>query len=79
MVDLKTVQVAIDNYRLISFNYTDREGNPTFRQGEPYEIRHGGNGTDVFVWDTEKDEIRRFKSMRMNNLTVFEETFLPRF
>lgn len=78
MVDTGQLQAAIDANRLISFTYTDREGNITFRQGEPYELRVG-QGTDIFVWDIDKDEIRRFKTMRMTNLQILEDIFSPRF
>ena len=78
MVNINDVIAAINNTRIIEFQYTDSKGELSFRTGEPYEIRRGPT-TDIFVFDVEKQEIRRFKAMRMSDLKITAEEFMPRF
>jgi predicted DNA-binding transcriptional regulator YafY len=78
MINLTELSNAIRTAHMIEFQYTASNGEFTYRKGEPYEIRTEKT-TDVFVWDIEKDEIRRFKTARMQDMVVLDETFAPRF
>jgi len=51
-----------------------RSTKPGAREVEPYEIRGG----DFFGFDTEKEEIRRFKIDQIQNIEETDNSFDPR-
>jgi len=75
---LETLKTALQESRLLSFEYSDRFGNKTARTAEPYQLVLKGSH---WYWQgychTRKD-YRLFKLSRMSNLQIQEETFTPR-
>lgn len=75
---LEIIQTALQENRLLSFEYADSHGNKTRRTVEPYQlILKGGH----WYWQgycRERKDYRLFKLTRMMNLQVLKETFTPR-
>lgn len=75
---LEMIQAALQENKLLSFEYADSHGNKTYRTAEPYQlILKGGH----WYWQGychQREDYRLFKLTRMMNLHVLEETFTPR-
>jgi hypothetical protein len=68
------IQKAGNKHNLMELHYTDKKGKSTERIVEPYEIR----GEDFFGFDTDKEEIRRFKINQINRAIITNTQFNPR-
>lgn len=75
---LEIIQTALQENRLLFFEYADSHGNKTSRTVEPYQlILKGGH----WYWQgycRQRKDYRLFKLTRMMNLQVLKETFTPR-
>lgn len=75
---LEIIQTALQENRLLLFEYADSHGNKTRRTVEPYQlILKGGH----WYWQgycREREDYRLFKLTRMTNVQVLAETFTPR-
>jgi predicted DNA-binding transcriptional regulator YafY len=67
---------AIVTRKLVDLTYMDAKGEVTTRVGEPYELNEQGF---FWMWDVQKDGIRKFRVDRIQDFTVLDETFSPRF
>lgn len=75
MIDLNMLQQAIDERRLVSFDYVDKKGNATHRaDNEAYEIKIGL----FYGYCPVKQQIHSYLIGSMANLMVQEETYIPR-
>lgn len=75
---LEMMKTALQESRLLSFEYADRYGNKTVRTAEPYQlVLKGGQWYWQGYCHTRKD-FRLFKLSRMSNLQIREESFSPR-
>ena len=75
MIDLGLLQQAIEERKLVDFDYVDRQGNATHRGSvEAYEIKLGFFYGVCF----EHQQIHSFKLANMANLFVTDQTFAPR-
>jgi predicted DNA-binding transcriptional regulator YafY len=75
MVDLGVLQGAIEQHLLVSFDYVNRMGEATHRDGmEVYEIKNGF----LYAFCPVHQEIHSFKLGSMANLFVTDQVFVPR-
>lgn len=75
---LETIKTALEENRLLSFEYADRHGNRTARTAEPYQLVLKGSHWYLQGYCHTRDDYRLFKLSRMSNLKIKEETFTPR-
>lgn len=75
---LETIKAAIQEQRLLSFDYLDRSGNRISRVAEPYQLVLKGNHWYWQGFCRLRDDFRLFKLSRMSSLTILEESFSPR-
>ncbi|MCE5189478.1 MAG: YafY family transcriptional regulator [Eubacteriales bacterium] len=75
---LETIKTALQENRLLSFEYLDHHGNKTTRTAEPYQLVWKSSH---WYWQGhchERNDFRLFKLTRMSNLQMREEFFTPR-
>ncbi|SDE67686.1 Predicted DNA-binding transcriptional regulator YafY, contains an HTH and WYL domains [Paenibacillus sp. UNCCL117] len=75
---LKTCQESIGKRRLISFEYLDKDGAPTARMVEPYQLHFSETSWYLKGYCLYRKGYRTFKLSRINHLTMDEKTFNPR-
>jgi len=75
---LETIKTALQESRLLSFDYTDRYGNQTARTAEPYQLVLKSSHWYLQGYCHKRDDFRLFKLSRMSNLQMQEEFFTPR-
>lgn len=75
---LKTIQTAIQQNRLLSFEYIDRHANPTTRTAEPYQLILKGAQWYWQAYCCTRQAYRLFRLSRTLNLHMQQETFTPR-
>jgi predicted DNA-binding transcriptional regulator YafY len=75
---LEIIKTALQQSRLLSFEYADRHGNKTVRTAEPYQLVLKSNHWYVQGYCHKRNAFRLFKLSRMANLQMEEEIFTPR-
>lgn len=75
---LQTIKTAMQERKVLSFEYADRFGNKTTRTAEPYQLVLKGNYWYVQMYCRKRNDFRLFKLFRMSGLHMREETFIPR-
>lgn len=75
---LNTIKTAMQERRVLSFEYADRFGNKTTRTAEPYQLVLKGSHWYVQMYCRTRNDFRLFKLFRMSGLHMREETFIPR-
>jgi predicted DNA-binding transcriptional regulator YafY len=75
---LAVIRKAIEDARLLEFNYTDSEGKRTSRVVEPYSLVLKAQKWYLCAWCRLRGDFRFFKVSRIKELTVRNETFTPR-
>ncbi len=75
---LEMIKTAIQESKLLSFEYTDRHGSKTARTAEPYQLVLKGNHWYWQGYCQTRDDFRLFRISRMSNLKIEKETFTPR-
>lgn len=75
---LEIIKEALQENRLLSFEYADRQGNKTSRTAEPYQLLLKSNHWYCHGYCHKRNDYRLFKLSRMSNLKMKEETFTPR-
>lgn len=75
---LETIKTALQENRLLSFEYTDRRGDKTARTAEPYQLVLKGSHWYLQGYCRCRSDFRLFKLSRMSNLQLQEESFTPR-
>ncbi len=75
---LERIKTALQQSRLLSFEYTDRHGNKTVRTAEPYQLVLKSNHWYLQGYCHKRNDFRLFKLSRMSNLQMKEELFTPR-
>lgn len=75
---METIKMSLQNLRLVSFNYLDRNNNISTRRIEPHQLLLKGNHWYVLGYCMEKQDFRLFKLSRISNLNTLEDTFVPR-
>lgn len=75
---LELIKTAIQENRLLSFEYTGHHGNKTARAAEPYQLVLKSNHWYFQGYCYKRNDYRLFKLVRMTDLQMLEETFAPR-
>jgi len=75
---LEIIKTALQESRLLSFEYTDRYGNKTARIAEPYQLVLKSSHWYFQGYCHKRNDFRLFKLSRISNLQIQEETFIPR-
>ncbi len=75
---LKTCQESILKKRLLSFDYTDKDGAVTNRRIEPYELHFNESSWYLKGFCLHRQGYRTFKLSRIDRITMDERVFLPR-
>jgi predicted DNA-binding transcriptional regulator YafY len=75
---LETIQTALQESRLLAFEYADRYGNRTTRTAEPYQLVLKNSQWYWQGYCYKRNDFRLFKLSRISNLQIQEESFTPR-
>ena len=75
---LEIIKTAVQESKLLSFEYTDRHGNKTARTAEPYQLVLKSSHWYLQGYCHIRSDYRLFKLSRISNLQMQEETFTPR-
>lgn len=75
---LETIKSALQENKLISFEYVAHHGNSTARTAEPYQLVLKSSHWYLQGYCRERNDYRLFRLSRMSNLQIQEETFTPR-
>jgi len=75
---LEIIKTALQESKLLSFEYADRYGNKTARTAEPYQLVLKGNHWYWQGYCHKRNDFRLFKLSRTSNLQIQDEAFTPR-
>lgn len=77
---LEIIRFAAGNRLCVSLDYTDNSGNRTIRIIEPYSLRCAQNG-NILLYAVRADngQIRAYKISQINDASVVNQTFIPRY
>ena len=75
---LEMIKVALQECRVLSFDYEDRYGNRSARTAEPCQLILKGSNWYWQGYCRSRNDFRLFKLSRMSNLQLEQETFQPR-
>lgn len=75
---LEIVKAAMQESRLLSFEYVAHHGNKTTRTIEPYQLVLKSSHWYLQGYCHERNDFRMFRLSRMSNLQMQEGTFTPR-
>lgn len=75
---LEVIKSALQEQKVLSFEYIDRRGDKTARTAEPYQLVLKSNHWYLQAYCNSRKDFRLFKLSRMSNLKIIDETFLPR-
>jgi predicted DNA-binding transcriptional regulator YafY len=72
------IREAIWLRKVISFDYVNADGQKSSRSAEPEKLLYKGNTWYLIAYCRKREEHRIFRLTRVKNVTLLEETFLPR-
>ena len=75
---LEIIKTALQESRLLSFEYVDHHGNKTARTAEPYQLVLKSSHWYLQGYCHKRNDFRLFKLSRTSNLQIREEFFTPR-
>lgn len=75
---LEMIKTALQENRLLSFEYVAHHGNKTTRTVEPYQLVLKGSHWYFQGYCHKRNDFRLFRLSRISNLQIKEETFTPR-
>lgn len=75
---LEIIKKALQNSKLLSFEYADRYGNKTARTAEPYQLVLKSSHWYWQGFCHTRNDFRLFKLSRTSNLHLQEDSFTPR-
>lgn len=75
---LNTVKAALEERKLLLFDYFDRHGSRTERMVEPYQLVLKGSHWYLQAYCLTRNDFRLFRLSRMSGLQMQAEGFLPR-
>jgi len=75
---LDVIKTALQENRLLSFEYADRHGNTTTRKAEPYQLVLKSGRWYWQGYCHKRNDFRLFRLSRISNLKIEEEVFTPR-
>jgi len=75
---LEIIKAALQESKLLTFEYTDRYGNKTVRTVEPYQLVLKSSHWYCQGYCYKRNDFRLFKLSRISNMQIREEFFIPR-
>lgn len=75
---LETIKTALQDHKLLCFDYTAHHGNKAIRTVEPYQLVLKGGHWYFQGYCYIRNDYRLFRLSRMSNLQMKQETFVPR-
>ena len=75
---LEIIKSALQEKRLLLFEYVAHHGNKTVRTAEPYQLVLKGSHWYLQAYCNVRNAFRLFRISRMSNLKILDETFPPR-
>ena len=75
---LELIKTALQESKLLSFDYADRYGNKTRRTAEPYQLVLKSSHWYWQGYCYIRNDYRLFKLSRISNLQILDEVFTPR-
>ena len=75
---IKIIKTALQESKLLSFEYADRYGNKTARTAEPYQLVLKSSHWYWQGYCHKRNDFRLFKLSRTSNLQIQKEFFTPR-
>ena len=75
---LETIRAALQDYRLLLFEYTAHRGHKTVRTVEPYQLVLKGSHWYFYGYCYIRNDYRLFRLSRISNLQMKQEMFAPR-
>ena len=75
---LEIIKTALQESRLLSFEYADRYGHKTARTAEPYQLVLKDSHWYLQGYCHMRNDFRLFKISRMSNMQIQEASFTPR-
>ena len=75
---LETIKSALEENRLLMFEYVAHHGNKTIRTVEPCQLVLKGSHWYLHGYCSIRNDFRLFRISRMSNLKILDETFTPR-
>lgn len=75
---LEIIKIALQENKLLSFEYADRHGNKTEREAEAHQIVLKGNHWYFQGYCYKRNDFRLFKLARISNLKLEKIFFMPR-
>jgi len=75
---LEIIKTALQESKLLSFEYANRFGNKTSRTAEPYQLVLKSSNWYWYGYCHKRNDFRLFKLSRTSNLQIQEEFFTPR-
>ena len=76
--NLEIIKTALQESKLLSFEYADRNGNKTTRTAEPYQLVLKSSHWYWQGYCYKRNDFRLFKLSRTSNLQIQDEFFTPR-
>ena len=75
---LEMIKTALQDHKLLRFEYTAHHGNKTVRTVEPYQLVLKSSHWYFYGYCYNRDDYRLFRLSRMSDLQMKQETFFPR-
>ena len=75
---IEIIKVALQENKLLSFDYIAHRGNKTIRVVEPYQLVLKSTHWYVYGYCLKRNDFRLFRLSRMSTLQKQKETFIPR-
>ncbi|WP_313129491.1 helix-turn-helix transcriptional regulator [Anaerocolumna sp.] len=75
---LEIVKAALQESKLLTFEYIAHHGNKSVRTVEPYQLVLKSSHWYLQGYCNKRNDYRLFRLSRMSNLQIQEETFIPR-
>lgn len=75
---LEIIKTALQESKLLSFEYIAHHGNKTVRTVEPYQFVLKSSHWYLYGFCRKRNDFRMFRLSRVSNLQMQEETFTPR-
>ena len=75
---LEMIKTALQDHKLLCFEYTAHRGNKTVRTVEPYQLVLKSSHWYFYGYCYTRNDYRLFRLSRMSDLQMRQETFIPR-
>ena len=75
---LQMIKAALEDYKLLSFEYIAHHGNKTVRTVEPYQLVLKSGHWYFYGYCYNRSDYRLFRLSRMSDLQIKQEPFAPR-